>query len=152
MRHSWQFKGARCDRGFLGEGVAATRVARQGSPPHTCATKATVRRFLIGRSEKAFRIRRFMSKFLRVFLLSSASKKGRAWEHGPGALCKVLSSRSFSEPFEHSGKGVWEKAVLARSSLGCSFSGSEAKRHVPENTRHVPPETPFLKLLFRTPD
>ena len=33
--------------------------------------------FPIGRSEKAFRIRRFMSKFPGVSLLSSASIKGR---------------------------------------------------------------------------
>ena len=44
------------------------------------------------------------------------------------------------------------KGVLSRSSLGCSFPVSEAKRNIPENTGHVPPETPFLKHLFRTPD
>ena len=40
--------------------------------------------------EKAFRTRRFMSKFLGISLLSSASQKGRTWEHGPGTLCKLL--------------------------------------------------------------
>ena len=45
-----------------------------------------------------------MSKFLGVSLLSSASKKGRTWEHGPGTPCKLLSSRSFSERLERSEK------------------------------------------------
>ena len=45
-----------------------------------------------------------MSKFLGVSLLSSASKKGSTWEHGPGTACKLLSSRSAF------GKGVSEKA------------------------------------------
>ena len=57
-----------------------------------------------GRSEKAFRIRRFMSKFLGVSLLSSASKKRRIWEHGPGTPCKLLLSRSFSKRLERSEK------------------------------------------------
>ena len=100
-----------------------------------------------GRSEKAFRIRRFMPKFLGVSLMSSASKKGRTWEHGPGTPYKLLSSHSFFRTLRAFGKGV-----LSSSSLGCSFSVSEAQRSVHENTRHAPPETPFLKLLFRTPD
>ena len=47
---------------------------------------------------------------------------------------------------------MFGKGVSSRSSLGCSLSVSEAKRNVPGNTRHVPPKTPFLKLLFRTPE
>ena len=47
-------------------------------------------------------------------------------------------------------KGV--KGALSRSSLKSSFSVSGAKRNVRGNTRHIPPKTPFLKLLFRTPD
>ena len=48
-----------------------------------------------------------MSKFLEVSLLSSASKKGRTWEHGPGTPCKLLSSRSFSERLERSEKAFY---------------------------------------------
>ena len=47
---------------------------------------------------------------------------------------------------------VFGKGILCRSSLGCSFSVSKTVRNVPGNTRYVPPETPFLKLLFRTLD
>ena len=110
-----------------------------------------VNKSLFGRSEKAFRIRCFMSKFLGVSLLSSASKKGRTWEHGPGAPCKLLSSRSFSERLERSEKAFRKGRFISkflRVFLFC-FGG---KRNVPGNTRHVPPKTPFLKLLFRTPD
>ena len=64
----------------------------------------------IGRSEKALRIRRFMSKFLGVSLLSSASKKARTWEHAAGTPCKLLSSRSFSERLERSEKAFRKKA------------------------------------------
>ena len=53
-----------------------------------------------------------MSKFLGVFLLSSASKKGRTWEHGPGAPCKLLSSRSFSERLERSEKEFGKEKLL----------------------------------------
>ena len=85
-----------------------------------------------------------MSKILGVSLLSSTSKKGRTWEHGPGTPCKLLSSRSFSEHSKRFGKGV-----SSRSSLGCSFCVPEAKRNVPGNTMHVAPKTPFLKLLLK---
>ena len=66
-----------------------------GPPPHPKKRGKIHKRPKIGRSEKACRIRRFMSKFLGVSLSSSASKQGRAWEHGPGAPCRLLSSRSF---------------------------------------------------------
>ena len=46
----------------------------------------------------------FMSKFLGISFLTSASQQGRAWEHGPGTLCKLLSSHSFSERLECSEK------------------------------------------------
>ena len=45
---------------------------------------------------------------------------------------------------------MFERGVSCRSSLGCYFSVLEAKRNVLGNTGHVPLETPFLKLLFRT--
>ena len=53
---------------------------------------------LVGRSEKAFRIRRFMSKLVRVSFLSSASKKGHAWERGLGTLCSRLSFPATGPP------------------------------------------------------
>ena len=58
MRHSWQFKGDRCDRAFLIGGAvvllhlksprhlrksAATRVARQGVPAHVCNYEETAK-------------------------------------------------------------------------------------------------------------
>ena len=55
------------------------------------------------RSDKAFHV-----EVLGVSLLSPASKKERTWEDGPGAPCKLLLSRSFSERCK--GKGVSEKA------------------------------------------
>ena len=60
-----------------------------------------------------------MSKFLGTSLLNSASKKGRTWEHGPGALSKLLSSRSFAERLERSEKafhleGPWGVPFLFR--------------------------------------
>ena len=66
------------------------------------------------RSEKAFRIRRFMLKFLGVSLLSSASKKGRTWEHGPGTPYKLLSSRSFSERLERSEKAFRKRRFISK--------------------------------------
>ena len=50
------------------------------------------RAFGKGVPDKAFHV-----EVPRGILLSSASKKGRTWEHGAGAPCKLLSSRSFSE-------------------------------------------------------
>ena len=73
-----------------------------------------------GRSEKAFRTRRFMSEFLGVSFLRSASKKGRTSEHGPGAPCKLLFSRSFSERSKRSGKGVSERHFISKF-LGVSL-------------------------------
>ena len=93
-----------------------------------------------------------MSKFLGVSLLSFASKKGRTWEHGAGTPCKLLSSHSFSERLERSEKAFRKRRFISKFLRVFLFSVSEAKRNVPGNTRHVPPKTPFLKLLFRTPD
>ena len=73
-----------------------------------------------GLTRKAFRIRRFMSKFLGVSLLSSASKKGRTWEHGPGTPCKLLSSRSFSERLERSEKAFRKRRFISKF-LGVSL-------------------------------
>ena len=112
-----------------------------------CSNLATP---MIGRSEKAFRIRSFMSKFLGVSLFSSASKKGRTWEHGAGTLCKFLSSHSFSERLKRSEKAFRKRRFISK--LFRVFFVSEAKRNVSGNTRHVPPKTPFLKFLFRTPE
>ena len=63
---------------------------------------------------KAFRIRRFMSKFLGVSLLNFASKKGRTWEHGPGTPSKLLSSRSFSERLERSEKAFRKRRFISK--------------------------------------
>ena len=84
-----------------------------------------------------------MSKFPGVSLLSSASKKGRAWEHGPGAPCKLLSSRSFSERLERFGKGVSEKAFHLEVPRGIPFLFRRQKGTYlgTEGTYH-------LKLLF----
>ena len=86
------------------------------------------------------------------FLGSSASRKVRTWEHGPGTLCNSFCHATFRTLREF-GKGVSEKALyLEVPGLGCSFSVSEAKSNIPGNTRHVPPKTLFLKLPFRTYD
>ena len=66
--------------------------------------------------------------------------RANSFRHAPFPNASSVRKRRF-------GKGV-----SSRISLGCSFSVSEAKRNVPGNTRHVPPKTPFLKLLFRTPE
>ena len=94
----------------------------------------------IGRSERAFRIRRLMSKFRGVSLLRSASKKGRSWEYGPGTKCKLLSSRSLSERLERSEKPFRKRSVTSRSSLGCSWSFCWRHKGT-QGTYH-------LKLLF----
>ena len=82
------------------------------TPPFAAAQNDEEKSFekessLVGRSEKVFRIRRFISKFLRASLLGSASKKGRAWEHGPGKpLCKLLKGTLHFRTLRAFGKGV----------------------------------------------
>ena len=49
------------------------------------AQNGLFRAFGKGVPDKGFRIRRFKSKFLRMFFIGSASEKGRTWEHGSGA-------------------------------------------------------------------
>ena len=46
----------------------------------------------------------------------------------------------------------FRKRRLMSKFLGVSLFCFRGKRNLPGNTRHVPPKTPFLKLLFRTPD
>ena len=74
----------------------------------------------------------------------------------PGNMGQVPRANSFRHaPFPNTQsvrKRHFGKGILSRSSLGCALSVPEAKRNVPGNTRYVPPQTPFLKLLFRTPD
>ena len=79
-----------------------------------------------------------MSKFLGVSLLSSASTKGRTWEHGPGASCKLLFSRSFSERLERS-----EKAFHLEVPRGIPFLFRRQ-----EGTYLGTQGTYHLKLLF----
>ena len=81
-----------------------------------------------------------MSKFLGVPLLSSASKKGRTWEHGPATPCKLLSSRSFSERSKRS-----EKAFHLEVPRGipCLFRRQNGTYLGTQGTYHGD-----LKLLF----
>ena len=79
-----------------------------------------------------------MPKFLGVSLLSSASTKGRTWEHGLGTPCKLLSSRSFSERLERAEKAFhlevpWGVPFLFRKQKG-TYLGTQGMYH--------------LKLLF----
>ena len=92
-----------------------------------------------------FPTRSFLSKFLGISLLDSASKEGHTWEHGPSILCKLLSSRSFSERF----KGVSKKAFCVEVPWGVPFR-SESKKYLgTQGTYHL---KLLFKLLFRTPE
>ena len=62
-----------------------------------------------------------MSKFLGVSLLSSASTKGRAWEHRPGTPSKLLSSGSFSERLESSEKAFRKRRFISKFLGVCLF-------------------------------
>ena len=103
--------------------------------------------YIFGRSENAFRIRRFMSKFLGVSLLSSASNKGRIWEHGPGTPCKLLPSRSFSERLERSEKAFRKRRFISKFLGMFLFSFGGKKERTWEHKART-----TLKLIFRTPD
>ena len=66
----------------------------------------------------------------------------------PSLLAEEVNTHHFIQGVRaHRGR-KWTYKIC----LDCSFSVSEANRNVPGNTRHVPPKTPFLKFLFRTPD
>ena len=75
----------------------------------------------IGRSKEAFRIRRFMSKLPGVSFFRSAGEKGRTWEQGPGTLCKLFSSRSFSERLGRSEKAFWKRRFCVEVPWGVPF-------------------------------
>ena len=85
--------------------------------PHSVATLlACWRRGFRGSGliHQALRIRRFMAKFLGLSFLSSASEKGRAWEHGPGTLYELLPSRSFSERLECLEKACRKRRFMSK--------------------------------------
>ena len=88
-----------------------------------------------------------MSKCLGVSLLEFCKQKGTHLK-----TCQAPGANSFRHaPFQFTLR-AFGKGVSSRSSLGYSFSVSNAERNIPGNTRPVPPKTPFLKLLFRTPE
>ena len=49
-------------------------------------------------------------------------------------------------------RSISEKAFYLEVPWGVPLLFLEAKRNVSGNRRHVPPKTPFLNLLFRTPE
>ena len=73
---------------------------------------------------------KFMTKFRGVSLLSSASSQGRAWEHAPGTLCKLLSSHSMSERrLECSEKAFRKRHCMSKFLLVflCCFRGKKER-------------------------
>ena len=66
--------------------------------------------------------------------LGSASKKRHTWEHGPGTVFILLSSRSFSERLERS-----EKAFCVESAWGfpCLFQNQEGTYLGTQGTYHL---------------
>ena len=91
--------------------------------------------------KRSFRIRRFMSKYLGVSLLSSASKRDV-----PGNMGQVPRANSFRHaPFPNAltfGKGVSEKAFHLEVPRGVPFL---FRRQKGTHLGH-------LKLLFQTSD
>ena len=71
-----------------------------------------------------------------VSLLSSASEKGLTWEHGPGTLCKLLSSQSFSERLECPKKAfrkipfLFPKECLVRCVFAQAFCSQKSCREI----------------------
>ena len=55
-----------------------------------------------------------MLKFLGVSFLSSASKKGRTWEHETGTLCKLLFVTLLSERLECSEKAFRKRRFMSK--------------------------------------
>ena len=94
------------------------------------------------RSEKAFRKRRF-KKFPGVSLLSSASKKGRTWEHGPGSPVQTPFVTLLLRTLRAFGKGVSEKAFYLEVPWGVPFLFRRQK-----GTYLGTQGTYHLKLLF----
>ena len=62
-----------------------------------------------------------MSKFLGVSPLSSARKKGRPWEHGPGTPCKLLFVMLLFRTLRAVEKGASEKVFHLEVSWGVPF-------------------------------
>ena len=65
--------------------------------------------FGTGVPDKAFHV-----EVLRGIPLRSASKKRRAWEHGPGTPFKLLSSCSFAERLERSKKAFQKRRFISK--------------------------------------
>ena len=94
-----------------------------------------------------------MPKFPGVSFLSFASRKGRTWEHGPGTLCKLLSSRSSSERLECSEKAFRKRRFMPKF-LGVFLfcSGDKKERtweHKVRTTSNSFSETPFPNIRNR---
>ena len=70
---------------------------------------------------------RFKSKLLGVSIVDSAGEKGRAWEHGSGTFCKLLSSHFFFQCLERSEK-VFRKRRFVSKFLGVFFFCFEGRK------------------------